>query len=161
MGRPGGLRAPSKADVMTLGRSVGISAILAAFVLVVIWNALAHQLPARYDPTVFTPAHGFAEPPFRLGDSPSGSFLIVVPVEGVMAFTTPSNYLGLYDSGGELKDEARLGAFPVELVSWDSDSVVLRSSALNQAPADREYVSTAVSRAPHHLGPYRLEVLVD
>jgi hypothetical protein len=78
-----------------------------------------------------------------------------------MAFTTPSNYLGLYDSSGELKDEARLGAFPVELVSWDTDSIVLRSFNLNRSPADGEYVSTSVSRLPHHLGPYRLQVLVD
>src|SRR5262245_12665679 len=144
-----------------LGRSVGITAILAVVVLVVIWKALAHELPARYDPTVFTSERGFAEPPIRLGDGPGGSFLIVVPVEGVMAFSTPSNYLGLYDSSGELKDETPLGAFPVELVSWDSDSIVLRSSAHYLSRADREYVSTAVARVPHHLGPYRLEVLVD
>ncbi len=146
---------------MTLRRSVGISAFSAVVVVAVIWNALAHELPARYDPTVFTSERGFAEPPIRLGGGPSGSFLIVVPVEGVMAFTTPGNYLGLYDSSGELEDEVCLGAFPVELVSWDTDSIVLRASDLDRSRADRETVSTSVSRLPHHLGRYRLEVLVN
>src|SRR5262245_19881970 len=146
---------------MRLGRSIWISAIAAVVVLVVLWKSLAHELPARYEPTVFTPERGFPEPPIRLGGGPRGSFLIVVPVEGAMAFTTPRNYLGLYDSSGVLKDEACLGAFPVELASWDTDSIVLRTSHLDRSPADREYVSESVSRIPHHLGPYRLEVLVD
>jgi len=146
---------------MRRGSLAGISAIAAVVILVVIWNVFAHELPARYDPTVFTPERGFPEQPVRLGDGPGGSFLIVVPVEGVMAFTTPSNYLGLYGSSGELKDEARLGAFPMELVSWDTDSIVLRSVTLHLSPADREYVGASVLRLPDHLGPYRLEVLVD
>ena len=78
-----------------------------------------------------------------------------------MAFTTPSNYLGLYDPGGELVDEVRLGAFAVKLVSWDAESIVLRSIAVpGRSRADTEYVSASISRLSH-LGPYRLQVLVE
>ena len=140
---------------------LGISAIVVVAVLVAIWNARAHELPARYDPSVFTTERGFPEPPIRLGDGPSGSFLVVVPVESGMTSTTPSNYLGLYDSSGELEDEARLGAFPVELVSWDADAIVLRSRDLPGASqADKEYVRTSSSRVSR-LGLYRVRVLVD
>ena len=135
--------------------------IAVSIVIAVICSGCSRELPGRYDPTAFTPEHGFPEPSIRLGDGPDGRFLIVVPVEGAMAFTTPSNYLGLYGSSGNLEDEVRLGAFPVDLVSWDAESIVLRTVALHgDSPADREYVSAAASRVSH-LGPYRLRVLVE
>ena len=113
-------------------------------------NAFAPTLPSRYDLTLFTPEHGFPEPPERLGDGPGGRILIAVPVEGVMAFTTPSNYLGLYDASGALEDEVRLGAFAVELVSWNSDAIALRVDIPGPAgPShhEREYVRSVAARA--------------
>lgn len=123
-------------------------------------SALGHALPSRYDPSLFTPERGFPEPPQRLGDGPGGSVVILVPVEGAMAFTTPSNYLGLYDSGGALEAEVRLGAFPAELVSWDREAIVLRVHVLGLSGPDTEYVRAAAGRATR-LGPYRLRVLVE
>ena len=139
----------------------GATSTIAVSVVLLACNPLAHELPARYDPAVFTPERGFPEAPIRLGDGPSGSFLIVVPVEGGMAFTTPSNYLGLYDSSGRLEHEVRLGAYPVELVSWDGDSIVLRSpDRYGMSQADRESTIASASRV-RHLGSYRVRILVD